>query len=613
MPTFAIHHGATALCRWELPGGAATFHPRVERVGDLLVLQESEWVGFALNPPAEGQTYRIFIGDVPLRDLVSATEEAAGVTVPGPLRWWAERPYFESARGHTRIILESRAADGTDDEWTTLLSAMICVLPSKLGEERYQCMARDMEKLNRGLLLDLYGKSRRTEDLRLSREGRAYHSRDEEVTAIEGVLERLGELLSIIACRPASGVRSTPQHQNYWGHERLAPQAIVALSQRGVAPSGVERPLRTRTWRRVESFDIPEHRVIRAFLDVLMKRGAYCARAAREHIRAITAERGLRDVRFGDGPTIYESVDEPRIARLLDAVRRADRSVARAAALAALPFLQDAAARFVPIRGGAFQRSAAYRTTLDVIRRFLIEHAFAYEGEELLAVTKLTSRLFEQWCYFQIVEAFRGCGLELREWTDALRDSLRSRFIVDLDRGVTFEGTIAQELRLRFRYEPWILGRRSAEQMGETLCRGGETDVAWCPDVVIECMRRERGDWRPVYAIVLDCKYTATLTAQHWSDTSKYLEIRCTRNLRQVVKQLWLIAPASRGGIVSEDPAVQFEEGGPSCGRHEAVRFRLLAAPGASPEWGDGDNVFARLATGTIRFLIREFGAAGAE
>ena len=46
-------------------------------------------------------------------------------------------------------------------------------------------------------------------------------------------------------------------------------------------------------------------------------------------------------------------------------------------------------------------------------------------------------------------------------------------------------------------------------------------DVAWCPDVVIECLKRDAEKWRlVVYGIVLDSKYTTKITSQHWSDTS---------------------------------------------------------------------------------------------
>ena len=319
------------------------------------------------------------------------------------------------------------------------------------------------------------------------------------------------------------------------------------------------------TPQKAESFDIPEHRVLRAFLKTVVQRATYCLQVARGHIAAIQSERHMRHIRLGAGPTIYESVDLPRIRRLELAVAQAEQSLVLATAMCDLPFLRGVRPQYVAVQEGAFQRNVEYQMLLQIIRQFLLTNALWYEGDQLSAVTKLTSRLFEQWCYLRIVDAFRECGLELREWNDALRQNLRSRFILDFDRGLTFEGDLGVGFRLRLRYEPWILGHESAARIGETLCRGSSRDVAWCPDVVIECLTQHDGDWQPVYGVVLDCKYTAAVKTQHWSDTGKYLEIRITYTGGQVVKQLWLIVPAMHGGIRSEDDLIEFTEAGPSC------------------------------------------------
>lgn len=609
MSTFAIQHGPTALCTWDLETGAPAFHERATHRDGLLVVRETDKLGFVLNPAPEGLEHRIFVGDVPLSELVPTPEDAAGVALGGQL-FWRDLAYFESARGQTGIMLEARPEDRVSDTWQRVLDVRVYVLPSKLGEERYQRMANDLQELSRGLLVDLYGKSTQTHDLRFAKEGKAYHSRERELESIEAVLDRLGTLLRAIRQRPASRVQTVTWQQSYWGGERLTPAAIDWLSRRGTAPSTSKRPLAIRTRRRVETFDVPEHRVARAFLEILIRRADYCAEVARRHVRAIASDQHLRDVRLGDGPTIYESVDLPRIKRLEEAVRRAERSASLATAMTALPFLSDVPPELVAVRGGTFQRSPEYRALFLHIRRFLLGNALWYEGDEMSAVTKLTSRLFEQWCYLQTVEAFRACGLDLREWGDALRQNVQSRLLLDFDRGLTFEGILTPDLRLRFRYEPWILGADSASRAGETLCRGSSGDVAWCPDIVIECLRQHEGHWRPVYGIVLDSKYTETIRDQHWHETSKYLEIRSTHTRRQVVRQLWLIAPGEQAFIGSEDPAVSFDETGPSCASDEAVRFRMAAAPpaGAAPGQAPSEpDAFTRFARGTMAFLKRTF------
>jgi hypothetical protein len=178
---------------------------------------------------------------------------------------------------------------------------------------------------------------------------------------------------------------------------------------------------------------------------------------------------------------------------------------------------------------------------------------------------------------------------------------------------LAFEGALTADLRLRFRYEPWILGKQSAIKAGETLCRGSTSDVAWSPDIVIECLVRDGDKWKPAYGIVLDCKYK--IKNQNFDDIIKYSEIRCTNTMRQVVKQLWLITPPTQNtppSIRSEDPAIRFDDAGPSCAPDETVRFRLSVVPDVDEQAENvvaKPNTFLQLAQGTITFLRRHYGA----
>lgn len=610
MPSFAIQHGPTVLCGFDLDTRSVTFHERREHPNQTLILDESETVSFVLNPAPQGREYRIFIGDVPLRDLVSTADDAGGIDYAGQ-RIWKGYAYFESARGQTKLLLESQAEGSDADTWTTLLTLDVFVLPSKLGEDRYDRMADDLQEVSRSLLVDLYGKSRQTHDLRYAKEGQVHTSREQELASIDKVLGQISALLGAIRMRPISRIVTVPCPQKYWGGERLSPSAITAMCRSGISPHSADRPILIRGQRRVESFDIPEHRVTRAFLQILVNRARYCAEAAQEHIRAITSERHLRHVPRGREQSLYEKIDLPKIRRLEGAEAKADRAIAIASTLAAMPFLRDVPPELVAVCGGSFQRSGEYQSLLSVIRQFLLENAVWYEGDDASTITKLTSRLFEQWCYLKVVEAFRICGLDLREWTDVLRQNLRSRFTLDFERGLAFEGSLTADMRLRFRYEPWILGQQSAIRAGETLCRGSADNAAWSPDIVIECFIRKGDDWKSVYAIVLDCKYK--IRNQTFDDISKYLQIRSTETMRQIVKQLWLITlPASKSppSIMCEDPAVQFNDNGPSCAPDESINFRLSVVPEVDRSAGnlaDNPDMFVEFAQGTVAFLRRNY------
>ena len=293
----------------------------------------------------------------------------------------------------------------------------------------------------------------------------------------------------------------------------------------------------------------------------------------------------------------------------MEAMDRAERLRSVIEALNDFPILRGVTPRFDDVSSGDFQRSTEYRELFRLIRQFLLANAMTYEGDTFSAVAKLTWRLFEQWCFIRVVDAFRAAGVALREWSDTLRQNLASRFILDFDRGLQFEGQVATALRLRIRYEPWILGEHSATQAGETLYRASSTNVAWSPDIVIELLHESASGLEPLYVVVMDCKYHRGIRDYDWTDTRKYGQIRSLRTGRQVVKQLWIIGLGGSNALTSTDPAVTFDDNGPSCPGDELASFEMEVEPGAlrseSDDVRSGDP-FMRFASGTLSFLRRE-------
>jgi len=157
------------------------------------------------------------------------------------------------------------------------------------------------------------------------------------------------------------------------------------------------------------------------------------------------------------------------------------------------------------------------------------------------------------------------------------------------------------------RYEPWILGQEPAKRAGETLCSGKKSVAPWSPDIVIEFLRQIGDAWQPIYVLVMDCKYSKKIDEQRWGRVDKYSNIRSTVGLSQVVRQLWIIAPAQAPKIVSDDENVEFTELGPDCSPLEQVKFELMVSPeglqSSSAPSGCLDDHFLKVARGTLGFV----------
>ena len=609
MSTFSLYRGAHLLCAYDIESGKCSFDLKAKQAQGMPVVDELDKCGFRLSPSDPDKQYRVFIGDLLSSHLTSSSNDPGGYTLAG-VQVWPGYCYFESARGRTIVAIQVNSDDTCSDAWTNLLELPVCVLPSKLGEDAYNGMAKDLESLSRGLLVDLFGKSNRTVDIRFASGIRAFASREEELESILRVTERLAILLQHVQRRPASRTTKVMMRATYWGREHLSPKALNLVSQQGISLLATGFPVAVLQSRFAESFDIAEHRLIRAFLILLINRARVCRRAASRHIDAIDSDRSFRDIRLAHTQSIYESEDIPRLQRLGMALVESRRVELMLKGMMNSPFLQGVKPQLIVPHGGLFQRTPEYQEIGKAICNFIASKGVWHDGTESSVVTKLTSRLFEQWCFLQIVESFRNFGLPLKEWASVLNQEHQSKFIMDFERGLQFEVSLTSTLRLRLRYEPWILGQRAATQKGETLCRGTSDSVPWSPDIVLELMREGESSLTTIYAIVMDCKYSRGLRERHWGDTLKYTQIRSTHTNRQIVRQLWLISVGTESSIESRDPHVKFDQNGPSSPPDETICFSMVVnlRKGMQGEPAAGSHsFFAQFAAGVINYLRREF------
>jgi hypothetical protein len=514
--------------------------------------------------------------------------------------YWVEGVYFESARGVTPISVRVHFAG--ELSWREFGLYFVYVQPTKLGETRYESMANDLHALSAGLLLDLLGKSKRNYEKVVSRLGISYRSKESELKAIEILWDRLSPVLHRISDSPC--VRTIPHmiSSRFWEAEPICNKTLKYLMVHGISMGELHQGLRVKApvLKPRTDINIAEHQILLAFLLFLKRRLMDCRRAISKHIEAIESDRRYREISIANGPSLYQTVDCPRLDRLRGSSRQAEHLQSLIFSAIQLPMFQGVNPRMVSPRAHEFQQSNLYRATRIYMSQYLTE-ASIWMGDGIGDATlKLTSRMYEQWVFIRLVDAFRRCNINLEPWHEVIRNSIDNRFTIDVDRGLTFCGNISISKQLRITYEPWVVSEAEAKLKGSGVCRGGEVTAPWCPDILIECLESSGDKSHVVYAIVVDCKYTMQRMSYHLDSVRKYLQIRATDTGRQIVHQVWVALPSEPSGITCDDPNIIFTDNGPSCQHSDTFTGQLSLVP---DKLICDYDMFTQFAEGTLAYL----------
>lgn len=595
------------VCEWSVvTGGAGVAEPSVVPQ-QTAVLEEAQPYGFRLVGRDSSFEYTLAIGDVPLDALLPDPAACLGLAY-GADHLWPDYSYFESASGETLVRLLGRHIGSV--EWRELTAVTVYVLPSKLGEVRYEAMSSELHRLSASIVLDLYGKSHRTLHLLRAAHGISLRSMEMELRAVETLWPSLSVLVDRLNVWSATRLTLTWRQGPYWGDRRLLPTSVSRLAAAGVAPASRRslRPIQCLVGQLAETRDLPEHRILLAFLQFLQTRIRQCRAAIAGQIAAIERERPYRGVMIGGRQSLYDTEDRPRIRRLSEARQRTEALYSDVERSARLDLFSGLRPLYRLLNQRQFDQNDVYRGIGRLVVGFLQAHALWVPGGHGRVVAKLTSRLFEHWVLMRLIDALRDNGLQLRSWEEVLEGSRTSRFTLDLDRGTTFRAEPVDGWRLQVQYEPWILPEAEAVRAGASVFRGGVAKVPWCPDVLIEWQVSEGGAWRTVYGVVLDCKYSRHIGESHWTATQKYQEIRSVGSRRQVVRQLWLAYPGDANVVQCLDPEIRFTSLGPTCKAEEFVRGIVqvdIPVSGAEPDEGTKRlTAIDEFASGVLRFLM---------
>lgn len=586
------------------------FSPTAGAAGNdeiLVTVGETDQLMFSVVGFDPEQHYTIRIGDIWVGDVLppsGAGIPGIGISYsPGMLNWM-QYPYFESGRGRTRIGLFSKLPDASD--WGLVSETTVYVLPTKLGEERFDALTDELERLCGGLLLDLLGKSRRSFERSVATVGMSFRSKEQELKTVEKLWETLARLVSRIVRSPATTVKHELRPANYWGDRPMPPSGIRRLALLGVDPRDPcqPRPIRILQRKPVDSSALPEHQILLGFFLLLQKRIVECGESLEAHIQLLEMDRCYRDQQLGGHPSLFRTEDLPRIQLMEEAGVSASLHYSMISKTARLPLFENVVPLFRRPAPYQFEQNSIYRSVKRLINDFLGSSMVWCSDRGKDATLKLTSRAYENWVFMKLVDSFRAIGLELEPWDEFFRNSASKRFTIDFERGLFFSARISGRKWLRINYEPWVHNLEDAARLGATVHRSGRATVPWSPDVLIECIVEDPDNLRTLYAVVVDAKYTASLRDDHWQNTSKYLEIRSVASGRQVVRQLWLAHPGGVSGITCNDPAVTFGEVGVSAPTDEPVQGILSVAPQIADD-GTIQDPFYQFAAGTVAYFTQ--------
>lgn len=579
---------------------------------DVAPVFEDRWYSLLLADYDGTKTYCVKIGDetqkLQVHEFSNTLEFSKGV-------------YFESASGPTDLVLCETSEDGKEDR--VVFRTTLYVVPSKIGWGNYKSMVQDLQAVCHALVTDIRGKSSKAVG-RGRGLGRAWRTHEEELDAVCGAIRRLRPLVREIRRSPKTSM------QTVYGFARVdgcrSPKGVGTMMKRGIDPRQDTGSRRCRIGRVAESRDIAEHRLLKAFLKLVLMRVANCRAGLASEVRRLEAEGKYRTRTSRAGEqSLFESEDLPRIRRYRERDELAANVQGWLEAELADEFWADVREEVFSPESTQFAENEYYLQSADIILKYLRDTSHWGGTFASGMMTKKSSRMYEQWVLVQLVAAFERAGVAMTSWDEIMARSVDRQFGFDLGRNTQFRAQLSPGYELVIRYEPWIVPKEDrAQHPEETLCHFGKSSARWNPDIVIELVGVSGSARKTVYAIALDAKYSKRPTVEMRNNILKYARIRTTdgRYGRRVARQVWLVYPGlenRRRPFFIDDEAMCFSSASGVMYRDtndtvepaEQVFGEIVAIPG---ERSDGEetptdigvsprDVFVDFASGTLAYL----------
>lgn len=607
-------HSPRILARVELVTTALV----EEELTEADAVDESCVCQFQVTYPEPDLSYRIFVGDLELRD-----EETGQILEPEPdfqpgivmFKWRGRhlRP-FDGAWGRVWLRLLSRKSE-TREKWQLRCLIGVRVVSSKLTGQRYSSMCEEMARLAGGLLHDLISKYAFSADIDRNWQTVTTRSSQMELKYIGLIWNMMSLHLQEIALQPTAALTRTPQILPTWGCERLGERTLVRLAMTGADPrrSAIAAPFPAYRDRVCETLDTVEHRAIKGFLLFLIESIGDCLANLETEYQAIRDEyRRFRIRHTNQGqPSLYEIEDQPRIEALeCDRERGEQLEQSIWHVLNHEPFRDVKSDLDFPfINTPVFENVASYRKIHEIMHTYFLSSLVSLNRgwEERM---KSLDKIYEQWAFVQLASAMKCVGLECFSREGLIQRVRRFRYTLNIDRGAQISFRAADGCVLTLQYENYIQPYREAVQHGEELCRSGDGE-SWCPDILIRLYRPGVAGPELEEVIVIDAKYCRRVTDHHWHDVEKYHRIRTTKHKTQIAKLLWIVYPGTDSPSIEmiDQDLVAWTPSGPDCCRSEVVKgeIRLVPSESAPSETEDGwlatpSPTMLEFVTGMLRF-----------
>ena len=571
---------------------------------------EDRWYSLAVSGYDRAKRYAVRVGDEFLklasREFHTVLEFERGV-------------YFESASGPTDLVLCEMSEGGVVRE---AFRVTLYVVPSKIGWGNYKVMVQDLQSVCQALVTDIRGKSSKASGKGVT--ARPWRTHEEELDALCRTCRKMRPLVREIKFSPKTAMRMEFDWERT-GRCR-SQRGVATMLKRGIDPRRDAGERRCKVGRLVESRDLAEHRLLKAFLKLLLSRVLNCRQSIVSEVRRIESEKKYRTRTSREGEqSLFETEDAPRIRRCLD--RDAEASGVQS-------WLEDELADefwanlrdevFSP-ENTQFAENDYYLEAANIILRYLRDtsHWGGTFGSRLMM--KKNSRMYEQWVLVQLVAAFERQGVKVTSWDEIISRSMNRQFGFDIGKNTLFTAALAPGYELRIRYEPWIVckdERRSHPE--ETLCHFGTSGSTWNPDIVIELVRRTETGSQAGYAVALAATYSGRATKEVCESVMKCARIRTTegRYGRRIARQVWLVYPGEdgrRGRFLLDDEAMYFssasgiayKDTNDAVEPNEQVFGHIVAMPGEKGEATDDVSevgvrprrVFLDFAAGTLAYF----------